>query len=57
MACGGVPQNLAPQIMQRIVTNIQAQGGHLTTGIVSTSQIFNVLTENGEVFFFMELNF
>lgn len=51
MACGGVPRGLKSSVMQHIVTNIQVQGGHLTTGIVSTSEIFNVLTENGEVNF------
>jgi len=42
-----VPSNLKSAIVENLVTNINQNGNHVTTGIVSNAQIYPVLSNNG----------
>jgi alpha-L-rhamnosidase len=42
-----VPANIRSAIVDYLATNISREGNHVTTGIVSTAQIYPVLSDNG----------
>ena len=42
-----LPIALRPQILARLVTDIEARGTHLSTGFVGTPYLLHVLTDNG----------
>ncbi|CAF0783806.1 unnamed protein product [Adineta ricciae] len=42
-----VPIDIREHVVQYLVKNIHDQGKHLTTGIISTAQLFRVLSDNG----------
>jgi len=42
-----VPSNLRGAIVDYLASDINRQGNHLTTGIVSTAQLYPVLSDNG----------
>ena len=44
---GVVPENLRAAVVDYLVTNISRTGNYATTGIVSTSQLYPVLSDNG----------
>jgi alpha-L-rhamnosidase len=44
---GVVPENLRAAIVDYLATNISRSGNHATTGIVSTAQLYPVLSDNG----------
>ncbi|MBL7968746.1 MAG: family 78 glycoside hydrolase catalytic domain [Prolixibacteraceae bacterium] len=43
----GVPADQCPRVIQSLKADIQANGGHLDTGIFGTQFFFEVLSENG----------
>ena len=44
---GVVPDSLRPAVVDYLATNINQNGNHVTTGIVSNAQIYPVLSDNG----------
>jgi alpha-L-rhamnosidase len=42
-----VPENVRNRVVDHLTTDISQQGNHVTTGIVSTAQIYPVLSDNG----------
>ncbi len=44
---GVVPANVREAVVNHLVTDINANGNHVTTGIVSTAQLYPVLSDNG----------
>ncbi|CAF1122091.1 unnamed protein product [Adineta ricciae] len=42
-----VPMNVRDHVLQHLVQDIQAKGNHVTTGIVSTAQLYPLLSDNG----------
>ncbi|CAF1691488.1 unnamed protein product, partial [Adineta ricciae] len=42
-----VPMNARDHVLQHLVQDIQAKGNHVTTGIVSTAQLYPLLSDNG----------
>lgn len=42
-----VPANVRSGVLQHLVEDIRAKGNHATTGIVSTAQLYPILSENG----------
>ena len=42
-----VPQNIREVVIDYLVTDIKQKGNHVTTGIVSTAQLYPVLSDNG----------
>jgi alpha-L-rhamnosidase len=44
---GVVPPNLRGAVIDHLVTDINQNGNHVTTGIISTAQIYPVLSDNG----------
>jgi alpha-L-rhamnosidase len=44
---GVVPANVREAVINHLVTDINENGNHVTTGIVSTAQLYPVLSDNG----------
>ncbi len=44
---GVVPANVRGAVIDQLVTDINQQGIHVTTGMVSTAQIYPILSDNG----------
>ena len=44
---GVVPTNVGEAVINHLVTDINKNGNHVTTGIVSTAQLYPVLSDNG----------
>jgi alpha-L-rhamnosidase len=44
---GVVPQNIRNTVINQLVTDINQKGIHVTTGIVSTAQLYPLLSDNG----------
>ncbi|CAF4113656.1 unnamed protein product [Rotaria sordida] len=44
---GVVPANVRDTVINQLVTDINQKGNHVTTGIVSTAQIYPILSDNG----------
>ncbi|UJR09426.1 hypothetical protein I4U23_013666 [Adineta vaga] len=42
-----VPNEIRQYVVEYLVKNIHDQGDHITTGIISTAQLFTVLSDNG----------
>jgi alpha-L-rhamnosidase len=42
-----VPQNVREAVITQLVTDINQKGNHVTTGIVSTAQLYPLLSDNG----------
>ena len=42
-----VPANVREAVLHQLVTDINQKGNHVTTGIVSTAQLYPVLSDNG----------
>ncbi|CAF2633920.1 unnamed protein product [Rotaria sp. Silwood2] len=50
-----VPANVRDSVLQYLVQDIQAKGNHVSTGIVSTAQLYPLLSDNGHHDLAMEL--
>jgi alpha-L-rhamnosidase len=44
---GVVPTNVRQTVINHLITDINQQGIHVTTGIVSTAQLYPILSDNG----------
>jgi len=44
---GVVPENVREAVINQLVTDINQQGIHVTTGIVATAQLYPILSDNG----------
>jgi alpha-L-rhamnosidase len=42
-----VPNNVRENVLQYLVNDIHEKGNHITTGIISTAQLFPLLSDNG----------
>ena len=47
LAFGMVPQQYSASVVQSLVDDVNARGGHLNTGILGTPALLDVLTNNG----------
>ncbi|CAF3720497.1 unnamed protein product [Rotaria sp. Silwood1] len=50
-----VPANVRDGVLQHLVQDIRAKGNHVSTGIVSTAQLYPLLSDNGHHDLAMEL--